>query len=108
MLTVSGPTHDQLATTLPTLPDGIREAPTELSIYPNPAHDQLTVRVPTGTQPTGVLTLTDLTGRQVRGIAPPAVTTAGQLVLDIEQVPAGIYTLRWQADQTYTTRVMVE
>ena len=80
-------------------------ANTQLLAYPNPVSNQLNVQVPAG-QHLGGLVMIDLAGKIVRHSALPG--TAGKYSLDVRDVPAGMYFVRWQADRWYTTKVVVE
>ena len=81
------------------------EAMTALMAYPNPAREYLVVRVPASEQ-AGVLVMTDLSGKQVRRLT--SGEFAKEYTLDIQDVPAGMYLVRWQSDRLYTTKVLVE
>ncbi|MDQ2769983.1 MAG: T9SS type A sorting domain-containing protein, partial [Bacteroidota bacterium] len=71
---------------LAAMPSQLREP---LSLFPNPAHGQATVRALMGAE---TLRLFDLLGREVRHYPVPAGTT--EAVLDIRGLPAGLYVLR--------------
>ncbi len=79
-----------------------------LTVFPNPAHAQVTVVVPRSEHPTN-LTIHDLLGRIVSTRAVAASNASQQLVLSLLDLPAGVYQARaqtpvWQAVQ----RVVVE
>lgn len=59
-------------------------------LYPNPAHQTATLRLPVGSTPTP-LTLLDAQGRCVRHYSAPAAT---ETALDLRGLPAGLYLLR--------------
>ena len=63
-------------------------APT--SLFPNPAHGAVALRLPAGTAP-APLTLTDALGRAVRRYPAPA---GAEATLDLGGLPAGLYLLR--------------
>ena len=63
-----------------------------LSLWPNPAHGEATVRLPAGAA-TGPLLLLDGLGRTVRRFATPA-RGATDALLDLRGLPAGQYALR--------------
>ena len=63
-----------------------------LNLWPNPAHDEATVRLPAGAERTPLLLLDGL-GRVVRRFAAPA-TGATDAVLDLRGLPVGQYVLR--------------
>lgn len=60
-----------------------------LTLFPNPAHGQATVRALAGAE---TLRLFDMLGREVRHYAVPAGTT--EAPLDLRGLPVGIYVLR--------------
>ena len=63
------------------------------ALYPNPAHDQATVRTLAG--PAESLRLSDVLGREVRRYTVPAGAT--EVHLDLRGLPAGMYVLRGNA-----------
>ncbi len=71
-------------------------APARLTLYPNPA--RTTVQI-SGAQPGAPVRLIDALGRTVRTL------TAGTTTLDLQGVPAGVYTIR---TGTATARLVVE
>ena len=79
--------------------------------YPNPVNNKLMIRLgktPDRNPQSGVLLLTDLSGKVVRRLVPTAVPDGHPLEIDTRSLPAGMYLLRWQADQRYTTKVLVD
>ena len=60
-----------------------------LALFPNPAHQQATVRALAGAE---ILRLFDVLGREVRHYAVPAGAT--EAVLDLRGLPVGLYILR--------------
>lgn len=107
IVTVSGSARTASSSADRTSVSDMREKITTLSAYPNPTGDQLIVRLPTHPEQSGVLLLTDLSGKQVRGITPQTVSGGDQFRLDLQSVSSGMYLLRWQADRLYTTKVVV-
>ena len=72
----------------------------KLIAYPNPTHDRLTVHLEGNATQTGVLSLTDVSGRRVYQetiISPQRQETR---ILPTDALPEGIYLLRWQQDRT--------
>jgi hypothetical protein len=66
-------------------------APREpLALYPNPAHDRTTLRLPAASA--GPLQLFDAMGREVRRYA--ATTGTPEVTLDLRGLPAGVYIVR--------------
>ena len=63
---------------------------TQTTVYPNPAHTTVTLRLPPN-PPRRPLTLTDAQGRTVRHYPAPAGPEA---TLDVRGLPAGVYVLR--------------
>jgi Abnormal spindle-like microcephaly-assoc'd, ASPM-SPD-2-Hydin/Protein of unknown function (DUF1573)/Secretion system C-terminal sorting domain len=82
---------------------GAASANALLSVYPNPSAGSCTVEW-AGTEPlTGVITLTDLLGRNVRTM------TAGAARLHLTDLPKGVYTLRATSSEgPLTRRIVVE
>ncbi len=60
-----------------------------LAVYPNPAHDAVTVEAPS--QPGATVVVYDVRGRAVRTATVPA---GGTLRLDVRALPAGVYLVR--------------
>ena len=67
-----------------------RAAAAALPLYPNPAHDHVTVKFLSGIAQTA-LTLIDALGREVRRYPTP---TSNEATLDLRGLPAGVYVLR--------------
>lgn len=63
--------------------------PEPLALYPNPAHDRTTLRLPAGAV---AVQLFDAMGREVRRYAAPGGTA--ETVLDLRGLPAGVYVVR--------------
>ena len=77
-----------------------------LSVYPNPATDQLRVQLPAGSQ-AGQLSLVDGLGRVVRRQPLPAGTRQAEVA--VRGLPAGLYLLRVrQGPQVQTQKVLVQ
>jgi hypothetical protein len=74
---------------------------TPASLFPNPAHGAVTLRLPAGA-PRLPLTLTDAQGRTVRRYPAPATSEAA---LDLRGLPAGAYVVRCGE---YAQRLVVE
>ncbi|MDO7874420.1 cadherin domain-containing protein [Hymenobacter sp. ASUV-10] len=74
-----------------------------VSLYPNPAHGQLTVRRPAATVATA--TLLNSLGQTVRALALPTAETT----MNLQGLAAGVYTLRLTLDgQLVTKRVVID
>lgn len=61
-----------------------------ISMYPNPAHDQLTLQLPAGAGPVAVR-VSDALGRQVAALPATAAAADGTVRLTLPGLPAGIY-----------------
>jgi subtilisin family serine protease len=74
-------------------------------VYPNPGRDRLRVQLPAGVKASG-LSLLNALGQPVRTWA--ALPADG--ALDVRQLPAGLYLLRWQngPGEVYTRRVLLQ
>jgi hypothetical protein len=68
-----------------------------VSLYPNPAHDRVTLRLPAAARNGAQLVLSDLSGRQVLA-QPLRAGAAPEEVLLPAILPAGIYLLQVRAD----------
>jgi hypothetical protein len=60
-------------------------------VYPNPVADLLYIEVPDGISEGGVISLTDVTGKEVRNQR----MTANTGWLDMNNLPAGVYIFRY-------------
>lgn len=78
---------------------------TELSLYPNPAQDQLVLRLPAQEQ-AGRATLYNQLGRAVAERPLPAAATQTEAIFDTSTLPDGLYTLRLATNQETTTRLV--
>ncbi len=63
-----------------------------LSIWPNPANDQVNFTLPLASSEAVRVELIDATGRSVH--ATPILSSADQLTLDLHMLPPGVWTLR--------------
>lgn len=72
---------------------GVSESgtPVSLKVFPNPAHDVLTI---TGTQNTTALHITDITGKVLYHTKP----TGNHTTINMALYPPGTYLLRWVTD----------
>jgi ELWxxDGT repeat protein len=78
-----------------------------LGTYPNPAHQQATMRfaLPEGIDASGVqLRLFDVLGRQVRAMRPSADAGRHGMQLDVSTLPSGLYVLHLTAGSTVKTQ----
>lgn len=62
-------------------------------IFPNPAHDQFTVKYQASVPTTLRITLTDMLGRVQRRINEPVPAGSQQVHLDVRSLPAGLYSV---------------
>jgi len=86
LTSVGGVSSAQVFTVTVASPTLAEQEPASFAMYPNPAHDQLTVALPQGAAPGTLVRLHDLTGRLLRS-AP--LGTGEQLSL--QGLPAGLY-----------------
>jgi hypothetical protein len=78
-----------------------------LGTYPNPAHQQATVRfaLPEGIDASDVrLRLFDVLGRQVRAMRPSTDAGRHEMQLDVSTLPSGLYVLRLTAGSAVKTQ----
>jgi hypothetical protein len=80
-----------------------------LEVHPNPATENVKV-VAIGLNEENVsVTITDLTGREVQNVSVARLDSGNQVVLDIRNVPAGIYLVKMEAASgVYQTRFVKE
>lgn len=81
------------------LPSGINELKNSgrfLQVYPNPVKDILTVKLKEKVTGTGMITVTDVTGKSVR----VAVVTEDKVLVNMSGLPAGMYQLRYKDNKT--------
>ena len=81
-----------------------------VSVFPNPAHEQLTVRVPavSGAAQASLL-LYNLLGQPVRAATLALPATGGQASFDVAGLPVGVYVLRVKAgDTTIAKQVLIK
>ncbi|EMR04821.1 S8 family serine peptidase [Cesiribacter andamanensis] len=89
-----------------TAPQGILNKPhaLRLQLYPNPTPDQATITLPASLRPGARLLVLDASGRVVQQ---QPVPVQGQLLLSLEQQPAGIYLVRLMDGSTvWQSRLM--
>jgi uncharacterized repeat protein (TIGR03803 family) len=78
-----------------------------LSVYPVPAHDYITVSIPSATGESPVFILSDLDGRTVWGPAAPAATGNGEFRLNLDMLESGVYLLRATTGDNVITKKIV-
>ena len=83
------------------LPEKAPQVRAELTAWPNPAREQVQLRLPAGTPP-GMARLLDALGREVRHMP-----VNGETTLDVRGLPAGVYVLRVAAGPRIFTRRLV-
>lgn len=64
-----------------------------LEAFPNPAHEQVTLRLPVGNEPVAV-ELRDVLGRLVRALPAQLPAGNGEVTLSLVGLPSGVYLLR--------------
>lgn len=91
-------------------PTSVDEALSALpfSIYPNPAKDAITCQFDLEAASDVQLVLRDMTGREVRSLAPQKLGSGEQrLRFSLQGLPAGSYALRIRTDHVVVTRKIV-
>lgn len=80
------------------------EESAEPLVFPNPNNGRFTVRFPNGQQ--GSIEIFDLNGQRLRQLD----SIAGEAEIDLENVPAGMYLMRWQSEsgETGTQRIILQ
>ena len=86
-------------------PDHVKS---KLLAYPNPASTHLMVRLMDDTHPPGVVLLMDLSGRILQQQERPTEQDNNTFRIATQDIPAGMYLLRWQAAQSYTRKVFIK
>ncbi len=76
-------------------------------VYPNPAQTTCVLSFPTAPFLSAAVSLRDLNGRQLWGLADWQPAT--DLSIDVQNIPAGVYLLRVQTESnSYSRRILVE
>ncbi|MEL7426186.1 MAG: T9SS type A sorting domain-containing protein [Bacteroidota bacterium] len=75
----------------------------ELSIYPNPAREQVQVTIPVVFK-TGTLDIFDTNGRLIR--TQPLTSGASQITVSVRDIQAGTYLLRFTLDEEYLVKLL--
>jgi hypothetical protein len=79
-----------------------------LGTYPNPAHQQVTVRYALPEQQAVTIRLYDVLGRQVRTLVRETQDGRHERRLDVDGLPSGVYFLRLQAEgETRTQKLTI-
>ncbi|WBO82988.1 T9SS type A sorting domain-containing protein [Hymenobacter yonginensis] len=82
-----------------------------LMIYPNPAHQQMTVLLPSAPVPSGTIHLRDMVGRLIAQRPVTALERQqGQVLLSVGQLPAGMYQVQLVSKEqpAFTSRIAVQ
>lgn len=81
----------------------------QLSIYPNPAHDQLQIDFESESDQNYSIRIFDLSGKQVVMQSGTALTGSNNLMLDVEAFPSGIYFMELiNGNQRSTRKIIIE
>lgn len=78
----------------------------QLALYPNPAHDKISIDIPPLTS-LSTLTLTDMTGREIYVTSLPS-TTAGHYEIKLGQASKGVYFVRIRNQQQWYSAKFVK
>jgi hypothetical protein len=94
-------------TVLPLSVKNIGQMANKISIFPNPANNQINIVIKSVLQHDLMLTLTDITGHHLQQIKIPKRTAAGQI--DVSQYPAGLYLITIECEgQRYYQKVAIQ
>jgi chitinase len=80
----------------------------ELSVYPNPATDQLQVQLNLSSGSNGSLLLCDLNGNVLKQLAGGTLDAQASYTIALEHYPAGMYILKLATDQGTVARKIVK
>jgi Secretion system C-terminal sorting domain/PKD domain len=81
----------------------VEELTNRFGIFPNPAHDQVTLQLPQ--HDNGQLTILSMEGKKVLQMN----TTQMRTIIDVQSLPQGVYMIQWTFEgQTSTQRLIVE
>ena len=88
--------------------EGLLEADSTLIAYPNPSNELLMIRLGGNVAQSGVLSLTDLSGRVVHRQNVSSSQTTNTLEVPTDKLPEGMYLLRWQqANKQQVSKVLI-
>ena len=82
------------------------EVPASLRAYPIPADRTLSVQF-TDASEAGDLILTDLSGKEMRHLAFPDGPSSNQVEINTQDIPAGVYLLRWRGAHPYREKLLI-
>ncbi|HKR05839.1 MAG TPA: T9SS type A sorting domain-containing protein [Bacteroidia bacterium] len=81
----------------------------QLAVYPNPAHDKITVSIDAKEKSALILQLTDITGRIVHSESQSAIKGLNTYQFELNQLARGVYILEVKsASESWKTKVVVE
>ncbi|MBH8556943.1 T9SS type A sorting domain-containing protein [Hymenobacter negativus] len=83
-----------------------KSTPSTIAIYPNPAHQQITVDIPAGTASVQ-LSLINAIGQEVLHYQSISEKAGKSVVLDIKSIPPGVYHLRMVTDAGSVSKALV-
>lgn len=89
--------------------DGIAEVfeKYNVNIFPNPASDKVNIEVDFGSAKNVIVSLTDLTGKQLLKFEKRNVSSINDFIY-IDNLPAGVYLIRMQIDGQAVTRKVIK
>ncbi len=84
--------------------EGISRA---IDIYPNPAYESFTIRVPDGVTDGFRLSLKNTIGQEIRNLKSGPVSSGFELEVDVRELPSGVYFLGISMDHTFMIRKII-
>lgn len=80
----------------------------EFLVFPNPASSEISLIVPFGEQTEGILTINDMTGKQIISQNLVSNLSVESYNMDISEISNGLYIIQFQSgDQTYTQKLVI-
>lgn len=93
---------------LETLSVAQNEFENSITVYPNPAINQVTIARQTNTRPIDAINIFDISGRLVKSVAENAFSDASSPVkIDVNELSNGTYLVKINSGSLYTTKKMV-
>ena len=80
----------------------------DVTLYPVPVKDRLTVQYATATDEDVIITVIDVTGRKLITKTVNAVEGENQFHIDFTELPAGSYFVRLQSDLSITVKIVIK
>jgi hypothetical protein len=84
-------------------------SPADFKIYPNPAHEAVTISFSASDNSNYMFTISDMTGRKISKVTGPSVPGNNEVLLDVSEFVKGVYLISYELkDERILKKLIVE